>query len=316
MNFLGIDIGFGEVKAILADKSGALVKSSCFPTLIAEHIPAPLEDDKITFQLRGIEYVLGKEAEEESGCFQLHDFKDMMEFAPLLFRRVIRNEFKLDKADFVTCASIPPGWWDHRKDFADILSKETQYVVVAPQGHGALITTKEEKGLGDAETVLVLDFGYNTVNYLLAMKEGQDFKITRGDTVSGLGVVRLVKLFRGELEGELSELPSYVLKKMLRHGYGKLYGEKINLEGYKKRAIEKYYTILMRELKNSVGEIWRKTDAVICAGGGVHYFDPKKSLPHHRIVIPSLPEFANAKGQAMSIANGYLQSMTKAGTEK
>jgi len=307
MRFVGVDIGFGETKAVFVDETGEIINSISFPTLVAEYTPAPLEKEKLVLSL-GRNYVIGRDAKGEPGCFQLVDFEDMREFAPLLLQGVIQMGYGEQATDIAVCASIPPGWWRRKEEFLQALRKEVSTVVVIPQGQGAFITVRESNDLEDGEIVLVLDFGYNTVDYLLIeVTKGDtsprmDFLITKGNTLPRMGVTKLVQFFRGELKGEFSELPDRVLKEMLRTGQGRLYGEKIDLSGHKRRAIEKYCTMLMRELKNNVGEIWRDTDAIICTGGGVYYFNPKNNLSHYRIIVPEEPEFANARGQALWIA--------------
>ena len=302
MEYLGMDIGFGDVKAVLVNRELETMKAISFPTLVAGYTPAPLEKDKAVLCFGGKKYVAGQDARGEPGCFQLSDFDDMKEFAPLLFRKVLQTD-GFEGNEIAVCAGMPPGWWPQRGEVANALRAEMQTVVVVPQGQGAFVAVQEEKDLEGVETVLILDFGYNTVDYLLMEITGYgEFEIIKGNTLPRLGVTKLVKLFRGELKGELSELPDRALKEMLRTGQGKLYGENINLSGHKRRAVEKYCAMLMGELKSNVGETWRETDAVICTGGGVYYFEPQRNLPHHRIVIPEEREFANARGQGIWIA--------------
>jgi len=85
MEYLGMDIGFGDVKAVLVNRKLETLKAISFPTL-------PLEKDKTVLCFGGKKYVAGQDARGEPGCFQLSDFDDMKEFAPLLFRKVLQTD--------------------------------------------------------------------------------------------------------------------------------------------------------------------------------------------------------------------------------
>jgi len=304
-NYLGIDIGFGDTKAIYMDSNFSILNSFSFPTLVAFHTPSPIEKEKLIISYGGKEYVIGNEARGEAGCFSLVDFEDMKEFAPLMLRGIMQiNNFK-EPEKVLICASLPPGWWQYREEFEKALQREQSSVVVVPQGHGAFVTAARQEEMERGELVLVLDFGFNTVDYLLIdviEPDGSDFQINKGNTIAGMGIMRLVDFFKNKLNGELKKLPDRAIREMLKKGEGKIYGEKLDLSGPKRRAIEEYCTLLMKELKKMVGEIWKEVDAIVCTGGGVYYFNPMKNLPHHRIIVPERPEYANAEGQAIWLA--------------
>ena len=304
--YLGIDIGYGDTKVVYIDSNFSILNSFSFPTLVAFYTPSSMEKKNLIISYGGKEFVIGNEARGEASCFSPVDFEDMKEFAPLILKGIMQmNNFK-EPEDVLICASLPPGWWPYRKEFEKALQREqSSSVVVVPQGHGAFVTAARQEEMERGELVLVLDFGFNTVNYLLIEviePDGSDFQINKGDTIVGMGIIRLVDFFKNKLNGELKKLPDRAIKEMLKKGECKIYEEKLDFSGPKRRAIEEYCTLLMMELKKTVGEIWREVDAMVCSGGGVYYFNPIKNLPHHRIIVPERPEYANAEGQAIWLA--------------
>lgn len=292
MLYVGLDIGFGETKVAVVGERELM---DSFPSLIAEHTPSPLEEGRVKVSFGGKTYVVGRDARTEPGCFQLYDLKDLIRYTPLVTRYVF-SAFNLEK-DAALCVSCPPSGWPQREKLLADLRDLYPGTVVLPQGYGAFYTTEAELPF-PPDTVLVLDFGYNTVDWLFIEKRHGEWKTTRGDTLVRVGVMKLVEYFRSELEGNLAELPVRILREFLKQGKGMIYGEELDFSGQKRRAEGKYREMLLQALKGAVGEIWREVDMVVCAGGGVYYFNPQETLPHKLVVIPRSPEFANALGQA------------------
>ncbi|MDL1971005.1 MAG: ParM/StbA family protein [Candidatus Desulfofervidaceae bacterium] len=307
LNFLGLDIGFGDTKAVMVNEDFKVVKSVSFPTLIAQHVPTPIteeEDGVTTFTFGAGQYVVGEDARTEPAYFTLVDMEDLKKYAPLLFQAVCC--FLEVEDPLPVCASLPPGWWQHRHEFRKILSsilKEQNLVIVAPQGMGTYLVVKEENLLPCEEGLfLLLDFGYNTVDYLLIEDMKGRFRFPRGDTWSRIGITKLIEFFKEELPEGLGDLSERAVRLMLQNGGGKIYGEFKFLEGEKRRAEERYSEALKQKLKANLGEIWKETDAIILTGGGTHYFSTENFRFHKNVIIPEVPEIANAKGQAILLA--------------
>lgn len=301
MIYVGLDVGFGETKVVT---KGERELKEAFPSLVAEHTPSPLEEERIRVPFGGKTYVVGRDARTEPGCFQFYDLSDLVRYLPLVVRYVFMA-YGIETEDSALCLSVPPSGWPEKDTILSSVKEEVHSAsVMLPQGYGAFYTAVKKELLPvDPDTVLVLDFGYNTVDWLFIEKRRGEWKTTRGDTLSRMGVMKLVEYFRAELKGELTELPPRVLREFLKEGSSTFYGEVLDLSGQKRRAEERYREVLLSALKGAVGEIWREVDVIVAAGGGTYYFDPRKSLPHSLVVVPDFPEYANAEGQAEWLAD-------------
>lgn len=295
MFFVGLDIGFGETKTVvLGDKE---LRSS-FPSLIAEPTPSALQEKKLEISFGGKRYVIGRDARTEPGCFQLYDFEDLVRYSPLITEYVFAANNIESNEEVFLCISCPPSGWQERKRLLEGVKSTHTNTVILPQGYGAFYAISGDLPV-DPDTALVLDFGYNTVDWLVMERQEEKWQAVRGDTLARMGVMKLVGYFRSQLKKGWAELPERVVRELLRKGKGRIYGEEIELEGEKRRAVEQYREMLLQALKGVLGEIWREVDVVVCAGGGTYYFSPKDTLPHSLVVIPDFPEFANAQGQAL-----------------
>ena len=129
--YLGLDIGFGETKAIFLDSNLETINLFSFPTLVAFYNPSPLEKEKLVISSGNRKYVIGKDARGEAGCFQPVDFEDIKEFSSLFLKGVLSmNGIVADNQEIVVCASIPPGWWPEREELRKSLGEEVKNVLV------------------------------------------------------------------------------------------------------------------------------------------------------------------------------------------
>ena len=294
MRIVSLDPGFGDVKVCLHEEGEKDLFS--FPSLVAEFTPTPFSDEAILRVRHGSRtYVVGEDARTEPACREPYDFTDLVEMLPVYLKYVFLRR-GWDSCDLLI-ASIAPAYWEERARLEKALPELESKMVVVLQGLGGYWKARELLPEG-AEYVLVLDLGYNTVDWLLVKRagDGDDFRVMKGSTIPRLGVTKLVEFFTGELRGDLKELSPRTLREFLRKGEGRIYGERIRLDGAKRRAEERYADTLSSALKQAVGEITRSVDAVVGVGGGTHYFDVRR-LGHRAVVIPEAPETANVTGQ-------------------
>ena len=301
---LALDPGFGETK--VAFVKGEEIISFSFPSLVAEHVPSPLEADLRLVEFGGKSYVVGRHARVETGCRELYDYGDLVQALPLLFGYALTEAREMGFRDpEAVVVSVAPGHWPERERAERALSSfpGCGEVIVVPQGLGGYHLCRGQVPEG-AEYVLVLDFGYNTVDWLL-VEHGERYRVLKGATLHRMGVMKLVEIFRSELDGKLAELPPRVLREFLRRGGGKIYGEWLDLSGQRRRAQEKYGEALVSSLKREVGELASAADAVVCVGGGVHYVDPEREALHGVVVVAPRPEMANAEGQLLMVVKKF-----------
>lgn len=294
MIFLGIDFGFGTVKAACQRHEG--IKTVSFPSVFALHTPSPFSTDIKTYELEDRKWVVGEDALYEPARFSPANFKDICRLAPLVFQAVSDLLAVGQGEGIILSFSVPPAYWREREKLTEVFGED---LFVVPQGFGAMYYAVDRnpttfEGIG---TALVLDIGYNTVDYVFCRFENPGhFKVVRGDTWTDLGVRRLLEIFRAILPPDLQELNRRTLLRFLEKGRGNIAGKAYSFEEEKKRALQSYLEALEQALSQVLGELYREADVLVYVGGGVHYV-PKDLLPHHRVVVPKEPVFANVLGQ-------------------
>ncbi len=134
-----------------------------------------------------------------------------------------------------------------------------------PQGVGILLDVDEL--INDGEVVLVVDVGFNTVDYVLAKKEEKYRKYAIG-SIEGLGVLRAVELFKEKLPQSLELLKNFSFSRLVEafeKGYATLEGEKVNLQSYVDMAKEEYVDLLLSRLKMELkGRVEERRQAHTC----------------------------------------------------
>lgn len=297
---LGLDIGFGEVKAVV--RNGDDISDFVFPSVYAGYTSSPMDagTGMSIVDSGGRKYVVGADAKREKNQISPADLSDIIEAMEVYVAYLRRLSGVDDTANVV--AGVPPCYWKQKEDYRIRLATMFGKVAVVPQGLGAARVLLDDLSPGTRH--MVLDFGYNTVDHLMVEvsegKEGKDIIVRRGGTWKSCGVTFLTDIFRGELgDSDLKGLRFHVLKEFLRNGQANFHGEIIDLSGAKRRAGNQYLRSLGSRIKDELGGELDHIDGIIAAGGGVYYLDVAdlfKSLP---VMVPENPELANAMGQML-----------------
>jgi hypothetical protein len=137
--------------------------------------------------------------------------------------------------------------------------------------------------------MLILDIGFNTVDYILVSNGVKK----KGNTIEKQGVERMVEMFRSQID--ISFVKQFTLQRIMEifeKGYMSTEGERIDLTHIKKRAINEYNEILKTRLKSEIGNLINEIESIVLAGGGAYYIkDIRKD-----VYIPDEPEFSQARG--------------------
>jgi hypothetical protein len=281
---IGLDVGFGWTKVA---KDGREVGK--FPTWIAYYDKDMADVEPISWE--GREYVVGEYARYSRQRIELADIELLVRFLPVILLHV-KREYSLEGD---VCGGLAPKHYAYYKENERLKKKVDEiYQYVLPQGVGILLDVDEL--IHDGEVVLVVDVGFNTVDYVLAKKEEKYRKYAIG-SIEGLGVLRAVELFKEKLPQSLELLKNFSFSRLVEafeKGYTTLEGEKVNLQGYVDMAKEEYVDLLLSRLKMELKGRVEERDKLILAGGGANLLS--EELFGKNALKPPKPEFSNARG--------------------
>lgn len=298
---VGIDIGFGHTKAyaVLGGK-GVYFKA---PTWIAVANKSAYSDIK-SYPYQGKELWVGEVAKHSQNRIEITTAEDIIQYYPVL-KQMVLDSFKISNSEAVVITGLPPKYYfevakPHGK--GKLLEEDTEgKPKVIWQGLGVLLDVMMEQKVEfeNEETVIVVDIGYNTVDYLVAMYKKSDWKKVSVDSMMEMGLIKAVDLFRQELPSELGIVKTWSKQRLIQafeSGIVNVDGEKIDLTKLKDKAIETYSEMLINRLKGELGEEMIINDRLVVAGGGANVVAERLKRERKNIIIPPKPEFSNARG--------------------
>jgi len=270
---VGLDLGFGWCKVYTSE--GNYFK---FPSWLAYH-PSDAISEMDTVTVDGKDYVVGEDAKYERQKITISDINDLISYFSVFKKYALQKAgIKEDGVQIIT--GLPP----IHKDKAGKLEK--QGVTVLPQGVGIYLDVKDKI---KSNEMLMLDIGFNTVDYILVSNGVKK----KGNTIEKQGVERMVEMFRSQID--ISFVKQFTLQRIMEifeKGYMSTEGERIDLTHIKKRAINEYNEILKTRLKSEIGNLINEIESIVLAGGGAYYIkDIRKD-----VYIPDEPEFSQARG--------------------
>lgn len=291
---LGIDLGFGYVK--VAWSEGQLK----FPSWVAHFTPTPLSQI-IPISVDNVDYVVGELARYEKNLIEISTIDEIVKYSPIFvlgaIQRILGEDFhkKFYHYSYKLALGIAPKFKAYKDKIEEAVKKvlpPNSYCEVYPQGYGAYMDTlidSPDRVIG--KDVLVIDIGFNTVDYVLISSEGVKIK---GDTIERLGMTTAVEIFRKAIPSSYSELANYSLSRMLNifeTGKAVVSGREISLLQFRVKAIELYSDTILSRMKDEIGNYLFEIPSVILVGGGAYYVKFNRD-----VYIPPSPEFANARG--------------------
>ncbi len=281
---VGIDVGVGHVKVV--SDIGELK----FPTMLAYFMNTGFNETE-TIEYKGQKYTIGEDARYERNKISISSTADIIKYYPI-FQEYVLKKLGLKREHTVIVTGVPP----NQKSKKDQLKAYCDFVL--PQGLGIYIDVQEKI---TGRSALILDVGYNTVDYIL-VANGEKKK---GETFEKQGVERIIELFRNHLPNESEELskvrqfPFHKLMECFLDGSAQVQGKKIDLASYKDRAIQDYNTMLLSRLYEEIDYLLDEVEQIILAGGGAYYI---KNLRSYGVIVPDKPEMAQARGYMKSIS--------------
>lgn len=285
---MGIDIGFGQVKVVVDDLTFR------FPSQIAQFLENELSDVPVV-EHNGMWYVVGEEATAFRHKLSLSTVELLVRYSPVLLKRVLMEIGEGE--EYLVVSGLPPRFRYMGEEFSRALQtvEGVRKVFVIPQGAGILEDVKDYvRSHGGA---LILDIGFNTVDFLSVRVKGDDFVKERGGTIEGLGVKSAVEIFRSLLPAEMGFLrnePYVFLAPYFAKGRLTLAGREIFLQEEKAKASKLWTEQIYLRLQEEIGELIRSKPVFVVAGGGAYFFD--RSLFEREVYVPVEPDLSNARG--------------------
>ncbi len=285
---LGIDIGFGQVKVVAQEVA---LK---FPSQISQFWEGEVSDVPVVLH-NGMQYVVGEEAMVFRHKLSLSTVELLIKYSPVLLKRALMDVG--NNEEYLVVSGIPPRFRHMGEEFSNALQSVdgVRRVVIVPQGAGILEDVKDYMRLQGG--ALILDIGFNTVDFLSVRIKGSDFVKERGGTIEGLGVKSAVEIFRGLLPadaGFLRNEPYVFLVPFFAKGRLTLAGREFFLQEEKAKASKLWTEEIYLRLQEEIGELIKSKPVFVVAGGGAYFLD--RSIFERDIYVPVNPDFSNARG--------------------
>lgn len=303
---LGIDLGFGYIK--VAWNEGQFK----FPSWVAHFTPTPLSQ-VIPITIDNVDYVVGDLARYEKNLIEISSIDEIVKYSPVFvmgaIQKILGEDFykKFHQHSYRLALGIAPKFKAYKDKIEEAVKKvlpQGSTCEVYPQGYGAYMDTlidSPDKVIG--KDVLVIDIGFNTVDYVLISAEGVKIK---GDTIERLGMTTAVEIFRKAIPSSYADLANYSLSRLLNvfeTGKAFVAGREISLLQFRLKAIELYSDTVLSRMKDEIGNYLFEIPSVVLVGGGAYYVKFGRD-----VYVPPAPEFANARGFYKSLlteaANG------------
>lgn len=303
MGLVGIDIGFGDVKAV--GENGAKLK---FPTAVSYSQDGVCELGELTREREchyaGRKYLVGAEA--LSTAFSTRSFDFLKRYAPLLaYEAVSRIRSSVSRIS----VGLPLAYYD-KESKASLISSLRKIDVnrdtlelnvdVFPQGIGALLDyrldSNGEEKKGTAIDGLVIDIGFNTVD-IVAFENGSAVKADSG-MMERAGISRIAQSLANSLQKETTiNLTEQEAKEALLRKKISVYGFEKDLSELARHVVEDYVDWLLSAISSRWEDRIQRAQALILAGGGAYYIKPYIPAKYRDVLfVPDDPEFANARG--------------------
>ncbi|HHL4821187.1 TPA: plasmid stability protein StbA [Escherichia coli] len=317
---LGLDIGYSNLKMAMGHKGGeariVIMPVGAGPLELMPQQLTGGAGTSIQVVIDGEKWVAGVEPDRLQGWErELHgDYPSTNPYKALFYAALLMSE---QKEIDVLVTGLPVSQYmevERREALKARLEGEHQItpkrsvavksVVVVPQPAGAYMdvvsSTKDEDLLEIIQggKTVVIDPGFFSVDWV-ALEEGEVRYHSSGTSLKAMSVLlqetdRLIQEDHGGAPGIEK------IEKAIRAGKGEifLYGEKVSIKDYFKKASTKVAQNALIPMRKSMREDGMDADVVLLAGGGAEaYQDAARELfPKSRIVLPEESVASNARG--------------------
>lgn len=309
---IGIDVGFGDVKAVYLKNNE--IEYLKIPTAVkyAGANSAGIKEDGI-YSFQGKDYIVGEHA--RFGAFSTRSYDFLKRYSGLFVFHVLKT---LGIEDGKVGIGLPLNWYSKKDDFfkelsATVVNGELLRLdpKLFPQAVGVLLdyryNIKGELKTDTDKDGIVLDIGYNTVD-VLCFEKGSAVR-SDAATIEKFGISRIVVELSDIIQKNYSfQLSEQETKEVFISGKMKLYGDEKDMSETVRSLIEKYFEELIHTIESRWESRLQRSEIMLLAGGGAVTL--KEYMPSSLskiIAVPVRPEFSNARGYL----KGLIQSERK-----
>jgi len=275
-----IDVGFGWTK-VVTDDGGSLK----FPSWIGYGGSAG-----IPYGTK--RYLVGENVQDELCPICIPDVNDLLKYFPLFikhaesilggFQKIVTGLHISDKKHLGDLRKIVEGLGID----CDILS-----------GGLGVFSDVQKRLPAYAEEVLIIDVGFNSVEYIIADKTEGTWRLLRGNSIQGLGVKNAIEVFRASFPDEISKAKSFSLSRLIKvfeNGFISIENKKVDLTSAKKNALESYEEVFRTRMECELGDLIYYL--LVFTGGGANVLTPDIFKRKKSAVVIEEPEFSKARG--------------------
>ena len=283
---IGLDIGFGHTKVV------ANGKKKKFPSWIAYPSKSAISEAE-EVKVGSESMVVGEDAKYEPRRIEISNVSTLIKYSPYFLQYVVNW---LGETPKLVVSGLPPAHKEKREEYKEALKsvlKEGDVEVVL-QGMGILKDVEDRLG----EDALIIDIGFNTIDYLLVVRQGEKWRYRKGNTIEEYGVLRAVEAFRENIPDDLAYVKNLSLSRLIEafeKGEIVVQGMRKRLNDIKEIAIREFTNSLITRLQAELGNALYEVETIAIAGGGANLID-RNLIEHANVVIPEEPEFSNARG--------------------
>lgn len=320
---IGIDIGFGDVKAVFVGTNGDESSKTTmirFPTAVARTRRQGIKglanaQTKYLFENR--EYIVGTDALSSERVMPTRDMEFILSYAPLFVFKIFESlslDYQVSLVEILRAPKkisigLPLAYFFRKKE--ELIARLQSFHVaghtvripsieVFAQGQGVffdflLINGKANK-TWKGKTLLICDIGFNTVDILCIDKGKADPDTSK--MIQGAGIWQICKELESELRAKDLELSEQVVKDALYQKKFANSGHTIRLDKIISELSVEYAQDLYLQIKSQFQYFLQRADKMVLAGGGAYYVRDyfSKNFSESFIHVPAKAEFSNARG--------------------
>ncbi|MDY0362180.1 MAG: ParM/StbA family protein [Desulforegulaceae bacterium] len=320
--FLGVDVGFGETKAVLISKP-TIRRQVSIPTAItplAVEMISGLNSRETHYEFNGKKYLAGTDAVFSGTSLPTRNVHFLIDNSAIMIAAILDKIPELNDvktSNLCVCAGLPLEFYaDYKQALKESISdfsingKKFKFksVSIMAQGEGVLYDYAIDENFKlrssvDGSNMVVIDVGYNTVDVLI-VNQGS-CSSHHSQMLESAGICKATKMLESHVKSQIKSivgmsaiLTEQDLKQCLKQKFFVFKGERIEFADICAEIIREYSAYLYAEIENRFGPFIVRADRVLCAGGGAHYISNyfTEKLGEKFLFIPEKPEFANARG--------------------
>ena len=285
-SILGIDVGFGSVKAVLMLQDGTVSKIFKYPSVIGITNSNEYISDNRIYRFKDHFYYVGEMALTlpSENLVDITDYKNLEYYAPLFLYHTLKQ---IDITPDVIVTGLSKAQIQNSGYFKESLKHfningedfDFQNIYVLPQGAGSKLTIDKfgndfpnpQTEFNGQNTFVGVDIGFNTLDMFLVANGKTSPNLFEG--IEHEGVMRiaqdLAKVIKDKFDRQIT---LHEAQEIIGTSTYKLRGQKYDLSNEIKEIKKNYLKHLIDLINERYNKILDKSDFIYLSGGGSAFF--------------------------------------------